>query len=125
MRALELLHRARRFDDLCARAERLTHDRPLLLRHRAFAREVRRVFAGCIQDDVAPPPRDFEQEALERLAEFAAIPTAPYGDELLFDAGWQFYVSDHREEAARAWRVLIALYPRSPLARRARLGLPP
>ncbi|MGE5180623.1 MAG: tetratricopeptide repeat protein [Acidobacteriota bacterium] len=125
IRTLELLDRSSRFAELCARAGRLTRDRPLLVRHRAFARQVRRIFLSCVRRDEPPPPTDFEQEALERLAEFAAMPTAPFGDELLYDAGWQFYISDHRDEAARAWRVLIALYPRSPLARRARIGLPP
>ncbi len=123
LNTLDLLNRASRFTELCERADRLTHDRPLLLRHHELARKLRHIFSSCIRHDEPPPPTDYAEEALERLAEFGANPTAPFGDELLFDAGWQLSISGHPDAAGRAWRVLLALYPRSPLVRRARIGL--
>ncbi len=123
IRVLDLLNRAGRFEELIAHAERFESNRALM-RHRAFARDLRKLsLRCCFRRDVAPPPVDFEREALTRLDEFAADPSAPDSDELLYEAGWQFCVSHHPDAAARAWRVLIALFPASELVPRARIGL--
>ncbi len=120
MQALDLLNRECRFDEMQDRVERWMNDRPLVRRNRELAVLLRRLFFSFARRDDRPPPHtDWEREALERLAEFAENPTVPYGDELLYEAGWQFQVSEHPDAAARAWRVLIAVYPRSALVRRA------
>lgn len=122
MLVLDALDRAQRFDELTEHVERFLRDRRLR-RHHALARELRRVYLRCcVRRDVAPHT-DYEREALDRLDDFAADPMAPDGDELLYEAGWQFYVSNHPDEAARAWRVLLALFPHSNLVGRAKLGL--
>lgn len=123
MLALDTLDRDERFDDLVAYIDRYIHDRPLM-RNRAFARELRHAYMKCcMRRDVAPPPTDFEREALDRLEQFAIDPQAPFSDELLWAAGWQFCVSHHPDAAGRAWRVLVALSPRSTFARSAKTGL--
>jgi hypothetical protein len=123
MLVLDVLNGRHRFDDLLTHVDHFVHDRPLL-RHRAFARDLRRVYLRCcLRRDVAPPPTDYEREALDRLEEFASNPTGAYSDELLYQAGWQFCVANHPGEAARAWRVLLALFPQSDLVRRAQIGL--
>jgi len=122
--SLDVLNRQRRFDEMQQRVERWIRKRRLLLQHRELARTLRRLYFQFRERTDAPPPStDWEREALDRLADFAANPTVSYGDELLYEAGWQFYVSDHPDAAGRAWRVLIALYPKSTLVPRARIGL--
>ena len=124
--ALDALRRDRGLDGVAAFIERDMWERPLLLvRHRVFAVRLRGLYAWCLaRGSCAPPPRaDYEQLALVNLGELAANPRGGYSDELLFAAGWQFCISGHADEAERAWRVQLELFPDSKLAARARTGL--
>jgi len=123
--ALDLLNRDQQLEAFVAHMDRYMRDRLLVRRHRDFSRRLRALYLRCRQHKMcAPlPPADYEHEALDHLEEFASDPAGQYSDELLFAAGWQFCITNHADAAERAWGTLVAIFPTSTLAPRARIGL--
>jgi len=125
---LDTLNRQHKFDDLLAWVDRMRAD-PKLLAHRTdLATLLDRIHLMALQKRAeqfaaAGDVAGFLQCAQTYRALLLAHPKYDKADELLYNAGVCFARANQTRQATLAWQELIAKYPKSPLAAKARSQL--